>query len=388
MNWLFFAFMACLIAVCLAAEAAPQPTESQFVRGMDLSMLQYLQDHGVQYQEGGKVKDPLALFREHGVNYVRLRLFVHPNGKEGQVNTLPYTLKLAKRIKQANFRLLLDFHYSDGWADPSHQTIPGEWKGLSHPELVQRVFSYTRDVLAAFAQAGCLPNMVQVGNEITNGMMWPAAGPLSDAAKWNDITSRMVWPEGSAPPDTPWDALADFVKAGIRGVRAVDPHGAIKIMIHSDKGGNQNVSRHFFDNFQRRGVQFDIIGLSYYPFWHGTLADLRNNLTFLSKTYHKDIIVAETGYDWNGADLGRLPFPPTRSGQKEFLEAVLRTVENTPGGHGRGVFYWAPEWIMGQKWDGPDWSPTWEHRALFDETGNMLPGLQAFDLPIQKGNRQ
>jgi arabinogalactan endo-1,4-beta-galactosidase len=383
MNLFCFCLMICLLAACLAANAEPTTIPDskplpEFARGMDLSMLQHLEDHGVQYKEAGKVQDPLVIFRNHGVNYVRLRLFVSPNGKEGQVNTLPYTLKLAKSVKRAGLRFLLDFHYSDDWADPGHQTIPAAWKTLSHPQLVEQVFAYTRDTVAAFGREGCLPDMVQVGNEITNGMMWPAGGPLSDALKWNDITSQMSWPEGSAHVSPSWDAFADLVKAGIRGVRAADPKGRIKIMIHIDKGGNKDVSRYFFEHFRRLGVSFDIIGLSYYPFWHGSLPDLKANLAFLANTYHKDIIVAETGYDWNGGEQGKLPFPPTREGQKAFLEALIKTVAETPDGHGLGVFYWAPEWIMGAKWDGAKWSKVWENRALFDETGNSLPGLEAF----------
>ena len=400
MNLFCLCLLICLFTVCLAATAEPQtiPDSKQkskqagkhlpeFARGMDLSLLQYLEDHGVQYKEAEKAKDPLVIFHEHGVNYVRLRLFVSPDGKAGRVNTLLYTLKLAKRVKLAGFRLLLDIHYSDDWADPAHQTIPAAWKHLSHPQLVEQVFTYTRDIVAAFRREGCLPDMVQVGNEITNGIMWPAGGPLSDAAHWNDLSSHKAWPEADVHRDTLWNALTDFLKAGIRGVHAGDPKSTIKIMIHIDKGGNQDISRHFFDNLERRGVKFDVIGLSYYPFWHGTLADLKANLTFLALTYHKDIIVAETGYDWNGGEQGKLPFPLTPDSQKRFLEALLRTVADTPSGHGLGVFYWAPEWIQGTQWNGPDWSPTWENRALFDKKGNTLPGLKAFEL-FKKGHRE
>ena len=351
--------------------------DTGFIRGMDLSMLQHLQDHGVEYREAGVVKDPLVLFQAHGVNCVRLRLFVNPNGNDGQVNTLPYTLKLAKRVKQAGLSLLLDFHYSDAWADPLHQTIPAAWSHLSHVQIADQIFTYTRDTLTAFASEGCLPDMVQVGNEITNGMVWPAAGPLSEASTWNDITSQMAWPKESASSAV-WDALADFLNAGIRGVRASDPNNTVKIMVHVDKGGNRNVCRRFFDALAHRDVPFDIIGLSYYPFWHGTLPDLKDNLAFLAQTYHKDILVVETGYDWNGGEQGTLPFPLTPAGQKAFLQEVIQTVADTPGGRGRGVFYWAPEWIQGEQWNGPAWSKTWENRALFDAAGSVFPGLQAF----------
>jgi arabinogalactan endo-1,4-beta-galactosidase len=226
-----------------------------------------------------------------------------------------------------------------------------------HAQLVDQVFNYTRATLTTFQQAGCLPDMVEVGNEITNGMLWPDGGPLSDAK---------------------WDHFADLLKAGIRGVRAVDPEGSIKIMIHIDRGSHLSVSQWFFDHLIARKVPFDIIGLSYYPYWNGPLAGLGKNLAFLARTYNKDIIIAETDFDWRKGDSKRYEFPTTPDGQKAFLQALLRTVEATPNGHGRGIIYWAPEWIEAKKWQGPGWSGAWESRALFDDSGHALPGLDAF----------
>ena len=167
----FFLLVTLLAAASALPAGAPPPSGTSgesspapgFVKGADLSLLQFIEDHGVQYREAGQTKDPLAIFKDHGCNYVRLRLFVHPDGTVGQVNSLPYTLALAKRVKQAGFRWLLDLHYSDGWADPGHQNIPAEWKGLSQTRLAERVFTYTKETVAAFAQAGCSPDMVQVG---------------------------------------------------------------------------------------------------------------------------------------------------------------------------------------------------------------------------------
>ena len=345
---------------------------TQFIKGADLSLLQYLEDHGIEYRHRGEVKDLLQTFQEHGGNYVRLRLFVAPNGNEGQVNTLPYTLRLAGRVKAAGLPLLLDFHYSDGWADPMQQNIPAAWQELSQTELAERVYTYTRETLAAFRREGCLPDMVEVGNEITNGMLWPAAGPLSDTAQWNDTASPQPL------SDAKWDMLCDLLKAGIQGVRDNDPLNAVKIMIHIDKGGSKNVSRWFFDNLQARRVEFDVIGLSYYPFWHGTFLDLQENLAFLAQTYQKEIIVVETGYDTGGGEQNALPFPLTPEGQKLFLEELIRIVVSAPGGFGTGVFYWAPEWVNGKQWNGPEWSSQWEARALFDASGSTRPGWQAF----------
>jgi arabinogalactan endo-1,4-beta-galactosidase len=328
-----------------------------FALGVDLSMLKHIEDRGVKYNDAGTPKDGLMIFKNHGCNYVRLRLFVNPGGEDGQVNSLPYTLEMAKRVRATGLHFLLDLHYSDGWADPGHQIMPAAWKRLTHTQLVDQVFTFTRDTLAAFRQAGGAPDMVEVGNEITAGFLWPDGKNNSDE-KWNDFT--------------------DLLKAGIRGVHANDTSSPIKIMIHIDRGSNQGVSKWFFDRLTARAVPFDVIGLSYYPFWGGPLSDLQANLDYLSKTYGKDIIVAETGYNWRNAEQKKLSYPISPAGQKAFLGDLIRTVATTPGEHGKGVFYWAPEWIDGKAWDGPGWSGDWENRALFDENGNALPALDAF----------
>ncbi len=345
----------CWLLPVLPTRAAAAPA---FIAGADLSLLQFTEDHGVQYKEGGVAQDALSLFKAHGCNYVRLRLFVDPKGSSGQVNTLAYTVALARRVKAANLPWMLDLHYSDGWADPGHQAIPAQWQGLTHLQLVDQIFAYTRDTLAAFRLAGCPPDMVQVGNEITNGMLWPDGGQLVSEAKW--------------------DAFAELLQAGIRGVHA-GATAATKIVIHIDKGSRLGVSRSFFAHLTARNVPFDMIGLSYYPFQDGPLAGLRQSLDYLAGTYRKDIIVAETAQYWRGGKQNLvLPYPRTPEGQKAFLADLLRTVAATPGGHGRGVFYWAPEWIEGNKWYGAGGSGDCESRALFDPSGNMLPALNAF----------
>src|SRR5207302_748697 len=151
----------------------------------------------------------------------------------------------------------------DGWADPGKQRTPAEWKGLPHAQLAERMHCYTRETLAAFRREGVMPDMVEVGNEITNGMLWPDGGPLS-------ATSRpSATADAGSRAGAAWDDFADLLKAAIRGVRESGPSGAVKTMIHIDKGGNKRVAGWFFDNLQRRDVSFDVIGLSYYPFWHG-----------------------------------------------------------------------------------------------------------------------
>ncbi len=334
------------------AGTGDSPDAATFARGADISLLQQMEDSGVVYTENGQAKDPLAIFRNHGFNYMRLRLFHTPSGKGAQVNDLPYTLRLAQRIKASGFKLLLNFHYSDTWADPGHQRLPAVWQGMSHEQLVNQVFEYTRTVIEQFAEHDCLPDMVQIGNEIGGGMLWDD-GRLGSPAQWSKF--------------------ADLVKAGARGVRAGAGEGRpVEIMVHIARGGDKRACAWFFDNLLAQGVAFDVIGLSYYPFWHGTLDDLRENLESLARRYDKGVIVVETGCNWGegwdavaGSDS---PDPPTPEGQRVFVEALIRTAKAAP--NGRGVFYWAPEWIR-------DGGP-WHKRALFDETGEVLPGMQAF----------
>jgi arabinogalactan endo-1,4-beta-galactosidase len=346
-----------LLLLLAQAVALTRSEAADFAKGVDLSILKEAEDHGVVYRDHGKACDAISIFRSAGCNWVRLRLFVEPSGAQGQVNSLAYTLALAKRVKAAHLKFYFDFHYSDGWADPGHQVIPAAWKDMPEEQLLAKVHDYTHATLRAFQQADCLPDMVSVGNEITNGMMWPAGGPMDSERRW--------------PP------LTRLLAAAIRGVRDTAPASQIKIMLHVDKGGKAAVCENFFSHCRTAHLDYDVIGLSFYPFWHGTLDELADNLNRLSQRYGKDIYVAETGYDASGQQ-GKLPFPTTLQGQKDYLDRLMRIVAATPGGHGKGVFYWEPAWIDGRKWNDPDWSGTWENRALFGPDGNARPGLAAF----------
>ena len=316
-------------------------------------MLDYLEARGVKYKIDGATRDPLKIFQSRGVNFVRLRLFVQPSGKDGQVNDLPYTLKLAKRVKKAGLKLLLDFHYSDGWCDPGSQATPAQWKDLSEAKLAERIHDYTADVIERFGAAKCMPDLVQTGNEVTNGMLWPT---------------------GAIPSDARWDVFAGLLKSAIQGARDGGYHGGI--VIHVDRGGDWNFCEKFYENLDKRHVPYDVIGLSYYPFWQGPLAGLKTNLDNLSTHFQKDVMVVETGQNWRGE--AKSGAPPTPEGQLAFLNSVFETVKATKGGRGAGVFYWAPEWIDGEKWRGPSWSAACESLALFDPDGEALPALDAF----------
>lgn len=316
----------------------------EYAIGADVSFLGQAEQQGTVFKENGRPKPGLQILKDHGYNWVRLRLFHTPTTLP---NDLPYTIALARQARKLGLKFLLDYHYSDTWADPGKQFIPKAWEGKSHAELVQAVFEYTRDTMIAFRKAGVAPDMVQVGNEITHGMLWP---------------------DGKLPGN--WDNFAELVKAGIRGVEAGSGGSRIPIMIHIDRGGDKVRSKAFFDKLNSYGVVYDVIGESYYPWWHGSLDALRENMEFLATTYRKDIVVVETAYHWrvSTGKKGGGPFPETPQGQKAFLEAVDRIVRTAPDGRGKGVFWWEPA-VAGNL----------RSRGFFDDDGNALPVVSAFE---------
>ena len=214
---------------------------------------------------------------------------------------------------------------------------------------MKAVFAYTRDTITAFRSADVLPDMVQVGNEVTTGMLWP---------------------DGRLPDH--WDHFAVLLKAGIAGVAAGAGDGPRpRIMIHIDRGGDEEGTKYFFDKLNSYHVPYDVIGQSYYPWWHGGLNHLHDNLRFMAKAYKKDIIVVETAYNWKPTEYikKKAPFPETPEGQKQFLAAVDRAVRETPDGLGKGVLWWEPA-VPPQ---------SISSRSFFDDKGNVLPVITVFD---------
>ena len=359
-----------------------------YIKGMDISTLIEVEECGGKFYDKGVQKDLLDILKDYDVNYVRLRLWNDPYTEDGipygaGTNDFDTTVKLAKRAKEHNMGFLLDYHYSDFWTDPGKQILPKAWRGKSVDELEQAMYDYTFETLTAFKEAGVLPTMVQVGNELSNGILWPYG----------------KWPE--------FDNMAKFVSAGIRAVKAVDKD--IKIMIHLDNGGKNELYREWFDNYVRRGEDFDIIGLSYYPFWHGDLASLKNNMNDISVRYNKDLIVAEVSMGYTMEDyasyeklepherkgmatkpelVAKIEHPMTKEGQCEFLKDFFRVIDEVPDGHGKGFFYWEPAWIPvpGSQWATPEaleytgekgpGGNEWANQALFDYDGNALPALE------------
>jgi arabinogalactan endo-1,4-beta-galactosidase len=335
------------MACCVSAQTAPAPSSScpRIAVGADVSFLPQAEAQGSVFRDNGEAMSGLEILRRHGYTWIRLRLFNNPTTLP---NNLQYTLAEAKAAKRMGFRFLLDLHYSDDWADPGHQITPVAWKGLKHRQLVDAVYVYTRDTIAAFREAGVLPDIVQVGNEVTAGILWP---------------------DGKLPDH--WSNFIDLLKAGIRGAHdgAGDEHKP-RIMIHIDKGGNIATTQWFFSHLVEENVPFDVIGQSYYPWWQGSLSDLEDNLAFMARTYRKPIVVVETAYSWKPDNYTKKkgPFPETPEGQRDFLRAVADAVAATPDGLGRGVFWWEPA-VRGPL----------AIRGLFNDQGEALPAMDVFD---------
>jgi arabinogalactan endo-1,4-beta-galactosidase len=357
------------IAICLslALSLLASRADAEFMAGVDVSALAALEDHGAVYRNAGQSGDLIEMFADHGVNWFRLRLFVDPNGQDVVVNDLPYTIDLARRAKAAGGKLLLNLHYSDTWADPGHQTKPAAWDDLSFTQLQQRVHDYTRDVLLAFRAEDLTPEMVQIGNEISNGLLWNDGYP---------------WSGGSH--NVGFDRLAALLNAGIAGAKAGAGEGQEPlVMLHHDRGAQWSTTSFYFNKLAARNVDFDVIGYSYYPKWHynpdtgaGSIADLTQNLTNTANAYGKPVVLVETGFASRGAQFEpQYQFPVSAAGQQQFLEAVVDAVQNVPNSLGWGAFWWYPEArpVNGMSvWEGGRY-------GWFDANGNLLPVISAFE---------
>jgi len=361
---------------------------NQFVKGVDLSTLVELEKCGAKYYDNGKEEDVLSILKRYDFDSVRIRVWNDPYSEDGEsygagVNDTETSIEIGKKVTEAGYGVLLNLHYSDFWADPGKQIKPKAWKDYGIEELEKAIYDFTVDTVKAFLDAGVNITMIQVGNELSNGLCWP---------------------EGKVPE---YDNIARMVSSGIRACRAVD--ASIPLMIHLDNGGNNALYREWFDNYTKRGEDFEYIGLSYYPFWHGTLDMLENNMNDIAVRYGKDLIVAEVsmgytmedyasyeklapkeriGYATRPALVEKIEYPMTREGQSDFMADFLNRVANVADNKGKGFFYWEPAWIPvpGSGWATPASlkymnSPgpcgnEWANQALFDYDGNALPALE------------
>ncbi len=323
-------------------------------RGVDVSTLKKSEDKGGVYKNpAGTTGDALSILHSAGADYVRLKVWVNP--ADGY-NTKTQVLAMAKRAKALGMKVLIDFHYSDSWADPGKQTKPAAWSGYTIAQLKTAVYNHTYDVLNALKAQGTTADMVQIGNEINGGMLWS---------------------EGSTAN---WTNLSALLTQGANAAKAVS--SSTKVALHLAKGGDDAGARTFFDNAVSYGVPFDAIGLSYYGYWHGPLSDLQTTLDDVAARYNKQVFVAETAYPFtlanddglenNVATASQLVagYDATQAGQAANFRDVLNVVEAVPNGKGLGAFYWEPTWtaVTGNGWDpaDPTSADAWENQALFD----------------------
>ena len=313
--------------------------KNSFVKGADVGWLPQMEATGYKfYDTDGSQKDCLQLLKDRGMNTIRLRVWVNPNDDKASGHcSKEETVVMALRAQKMGMRIMIDFHYSDSWADPGKQFKPKAWENHSFPDLLNDVYSHTYDVLNALKTAGVTPEWVQVGNEIPGGMMWP---------------------EGST---SNWGQLAQLLNKGYEATKAIDK--SIKVIVHLDEGNNSEKFRTFFDNAKANNVKYDVIGMSYYPFWikkdyTETIADLANNMNDMVSRYNKEVMVVEVGGEYDKVQ-----------NTYDMLVATIKAVKAVPNNKGLGVIYWEPQ---GEK--------SWSQYSLsaWQSDGKPSPALDAF----------
>lgn len=350
----------------------------KFIKGMDISMIKELESYGAAYRLNGKKEDLFHLLKQCGTNMVRIRIWPDPYDETGNPyggggNDLQTVIEIAKRTVESGMDFMLDFHYSDFWADPAKQMKPKTWKELSGEALETAVYLHTADTLKALKNQKLVPAMVQVGNEITNGLLWPDGH--TDHA----------------------EGLANLLRAGIKGVKEECPDA--KIVLHLDFGTDNQMYRQWFDRIAPYELDYDVIGMSYYPHWNGSIGLLLDNMNDVSSRYNKDVMIVETSIGYTTETLGcegiiysadhekSTGYPATQEGQEAFLRDLYTAVRNVKNTRGIGVFYWEPAWlpISDCKWASESGSlymrdqvaagNSQANMALFDEHGNANSAL-------------
>lgn len=314
-----------------AKPSVTMPSTSNFSKGADVSWLPQMEASGFKfYDSNGSQKDCLQLLKDRGMNTIRLRVFVNPSNDMRSGHCSPAeTVNMAVRAQKIGMRIMIDFHYSDTWADPAHQTKPADWAKSSFLELQNHVYKHTFDVLNDLKKVGVTPEWVQVGNEIPSGMLWP---------------------EGKIENNKNWNQLAALLNKGYEATKAINP--STKVIVHVDQGNDNSRFRWFFDNLTTQKLKYDVIGLSYYPYWLGqekgkealkdykkTIADLEFNLKDMVLRYSKEVMIVEVGGDF-----------VLEEDTKNMLTAVINVVKAVPNKKGLGLLYWEPQ---GEKsWSG------------------------------------
>lgn len=348
------------------------PGVAQRYVGGDISLLPDYENAGAVYKthEGETIKDLLPWLREEGMNAMRVRLFVNPADHKAKhpskydpnaCQDLEYITPLCKRIVDNGFKLMLDFHYSDTWADPAKQWIPESWRGLTDDQLYQKIYDYTKETLLSLKEAGVTPAFIQPGNEISYGMLWGMEG---------DSSLKKVYAGNNAN----WARFGKLLQQAIKACKEVCPDA--KIVLHTERAAQVNVLTNFYDQMKTLNVEYDIIGLSYYPYFHGDMNVLDKALSTLQTRYpDKNIMIVETGYSYQwavgGTPAGYVnPWEYSDAGQDKFAKDLVATLEKYD--HVDGLFWWWMEYNpYGTSLQG------WYNAPLFDgRTGCATSALK------------
>jgi len=334
---------------------------SSLAVGADVSEIPYAQSKGVVYSDtSGASADGMQILRNHGYTWARIRVNIDPTSTDYALFTdLAYATRAAVSAKQRGFKLLVDFHYSHWWADPANQWKPTSWSGDTTADAVRNhVSSWTRTAMTTLVNAGATPDMVQIGNEITNGLLWDLGGPYRTGGSWRNLTA--------------------FVNAGISAVKQVS--GGTRILLHLDSGGSWSTTSYWISSFISSGGAWnsvDAMGFSYYPMWQGSLGNLEGVLSGMRASYSsKEVWIAETAWYWTRSAANNSgPYAQTPEGQERFLielAAVLGRYANV-----KGVFYWGAGWAVTSRWlRAPGWSnDDAATRSLFDGNGKATRGI-------------
>jgi arabinogalactan endo-1,4-beta-galactosidase len=346
----------------VSSSASPSASVASLsMLGADVSTGQRALDLGAKYYDAnGTAGDLLDILKGVGVNYVRLRVWNNPRSG---YNNKDKVLQYARTVKAKGLRLMVDFHYSDSWADPGKQTKPTAWSSHGISQLQTDVYNYTYDVCTSLKAQGTAPDSVQIGNEINTGMLW------------ND--GKVV--------NSNFTNLGRLLKAGYNATKACNSD--TQVIIHTAR--MESGARWFYDGIRAQGVQWDITALSYYCFWHGNLSNMSNVVSDMRSRYGKPVIIAETAYPFTTVNHDQTPnilassqpcsgYAATPAGQAANFTAVQNTARNAGA---IGIFYWEPTWhaVPGNGWNPADINNSgneWDNMAVFDRNGRLLPNIR------------
>lgn len=347
-----FLFLLLTISLFSCSSDSKDPViEDNFIRAADMSFLPLIESEGTVYKHNNVAQDPITTLKNAGCNTIRIRIWKNPSDAHSGLTEVK---ALAQRVKQAGLKVWLTVHYSDTWADPGNQTKPAAWQSMDFNTLKTAVSDYTNQIMTEIN-----PDIFQIGNETNDGMLWPE-GKLS----------------------TNENQYLQLVTAASTAIRSKS--SSTKIMLHF---AGITGSDWFFSKVAN--IDYDYIGLSYYPIWHGkSITDLQNKMNTLGQLYNKKVLVAETAYpftlNWNdytnniiGQSDQIIPaYAATNDGQKQFLSALKTMIKQSS--NGIGFCYWGAEWVA---FRGPTATngSTWENQALWDFTNNSLPVMDVFN---------